>query len=379
MKIVVITCLWKREDVAKLMLDNLRWRKEQVAGDGIEVEVLACGSEGLKSQTLARSHGAHYMEYENQPLGAKFNAALLGAQGFNPDAVMVLGSDNLVNAEIFRAWAKYLDAGKEYLGFLDGYMFDTVSHLLVQWHGYKRQMRLGEPLGSGRCYSRSLLNRAEWKLWDSRKRESLDWSVTQRMKTLKPDYMFGRMEDFDIRHIGLKTPENICSFRNLLTNSRNNITHLDPDEIAAWFGEEAKCRIFSLSSGCGVQELPTITDGPGRDRSISVRSRVQKDLCDKVMCPRCMAVIPREKAITMGVLFKEGEKFACRDCATKEQEAMRAKRKGEVPTASEVVQRVPHGEEDGPVRGGDAPPEVDGGCEAEGNDGGTADFPEDFR
>ncbi len=382
MKIVVVTCLWKREEVARLMLDNLQWRKEQVAKEGIEVEVLACGSEGAKSAVIARTHGAHYMESENQPLGRKFNSVLLGAQGFCPDAVMVLGSDNLVNAEVFRAWAKLIEAGKEYLGFLDGYMFDTVTHRLIQWHGYKRALRRGEPLGSGRCYSRALLDRAEWRLWDSRKRNSLDWSVTQRMKHLKPKTCFGPMESWGIRHLGLKTPENICSFRNLLANSAKNISDIDNEMLAEWWGAEAEKRIFSLTPTSTVQELPGITDHPKRPRSKSLRDRIQIELHDKVMCPRCMAVINREVAIIQGAKLGPEEKFICRQCAIKEQENVDAKRGGGVPEASDLVSRVPH--ESGGDGGGGALPEGgeaaegDGGCATEGADGSPADFPEDF-
>jgi len=383
MKIVVVTCLWGREEISRIVLDNLRVRSDIVAGsDGINVVTLACGSEGDKSRALAESCGAEYMEHDNEPLAAKYNAALAGAMALNPDAVMILGSDCLVNEAIFISWAKYISDGMESLGILDGYVFDTASQSLVQWNGYRRKLLHGQTLGSGRCFSRKFLDTAEWRMWDSRKNGCLDWSSTQRINRLKPASAKAPMEGFGIKHVELKANGSSSPFNLMMSNQKGNTTTINSDALAEWFGVEVSDRVLALKCNSTVQKSPETTD---RHNASHLRRTVE--LHQEVDCPRCEDTIRWGKTVMLGVMLKENEKFVCTQCAVKEQEERRAKRGGKVPEASEIVRYVPHAEgvsgEDGTtdadrVPGRSLAEEAHGGCESEGDDGSAFDYPEDI-
>jgi hypothetical protein len=388
-KIVVITPMWRREELAKIMIRSLRRVIDGLSGS-VDVVHLVCGSEGDKSRSIAMSCGAEYMEAQNQPLGAKFNAALQGAMSFNPDGVMVLGSDNFINADAFLMWDRFISEGVESMGFLDAYMIDPFRRKMVHWLGYNTSMRKGEPLGSGRCYSRSLLDRVNWRLWDSRKRESLDWSVTQRLKQFNPVTRVGTMDNYGIYHLGVKTKENIVSLDRFFKYTPDRIELVDASELEVWFGAETADEIFSISKGSTIQELRVITDPPNERETDSLRKRLKVELQDKVVCPRCMALVCRNDAISFGVRLCSGESFICRECARKEhrdETERRARGSGAVRDPSEILQRVPRdgecegegsGDDSSLLSGWDQAIEAAGGPEGESDDGGSADFPEDF-
>ncbi len=243
MKLVVITTVWGRVEIANMMLSHLAEQRERLQGCDIALEILVCGSEGKASQDLAESHGAYYIEYENQPLGAKWNATVRAAQDLDPDAVMVLGSDNFCNDALFRAWATGVETA-EYQGILDGYQYHVASGTLIHWHGYRSAHRTGEPLGSARCFSRSLLERTNWTLWDGSLVGSLDYSTTRLFEDLQPSTRIIRLADVDGRHLGLKTT---CSMSPALINVTHlPMDHLLPESLRSWYGE-AGARILELA------------------------------------------------------------------------------------------------------------------------------------
>lgn len=246
MKITVIMALWQRPKIATIALDSLREHN---------VDVLAVGSEGDASRDLAVSCGASYIEHPNTPLGAKWNAALMAAKSHSPDAVMVIGSDDIINEATITAWIRALEDGYEYMGFVDGYIYCPMAKQLIRWRGYKGH-REGEPLGSGRCYSSALLDRAEWKLWNDHRALRLDYLVTKQLQTLNPKSFLISMSDAGIRHLGVKSSTNMKTFQMFLDNNRTltsvgtheypNLEFLDPAVLSKWYGEIGG-RILALS------------------------------------------------------------------------------------------------------------------------------------
>lgn len=221
MNIVVITTLWRRPEIAGLMLARLQ--KQGMC-------VVAAGSEGETSRRLAEDHGAHYIEWENKPLGAKWNAALRAAKAFDPDGVVVLGSDNFVSSSLFSAWERGLATGIEYMGLIDGWMYMPADEKFVYWPGYVG-LRRNEPLGSSRCYSRELLDRVDWHLWEDHLDRNLDDSVTRFLRGMSIcPYAFVGL-DKGIFHLGVKTSINMSPLP-------RDVLPRDPDMLGALFGED---------------------------------------------------------------------------------------------------------------------------------------------
>lgn len=226
MKILVITAFWRRFELLEIMLDNLA---------GLGIEVVAAGSEGAVSREIAQEHGAHYTEVDNQPLGQKWQHALFTARDYDPEAVMVLGSDNIVNQAIIDEWSRLLDEGYEYLGLYDAYQFNPEFWTLIHWPGYVGK-REGEPIGSARCFSRAFLDRIKWRLWDTTLSSSLDWSATQRINQFPCKCHFVQQKSTDLKHLGIKHKQTMSAS----LHTRPDVESFTPLLIADWYGEIGK-------------------------------------------------------------------------------------------------------------------------------------------
>ena len=244
MKIVVLTALWKRPEIASLMLSNLQQIRQELEGT-VDLEVLAVGSEGAESARLAGEHGALYVEHQNQPLGAKWNVGLIAVQPLNPDAVLVFGSDNFPDTRLIYQWAEFLWEGYDYLGFLDAYIMHVPSWRMIRWFGYHNHRR-GESIGSGRCYSRRLLDRAGWSLWNGSLQKGLDWSVTQKLSRITKKQKIVTLAEAGGAHLGLKTAVNVCSFASFLRDVGNYEVVLPEEVLPRWYSRDISDRILAL-------------------------------------------------------------------------------------------------------------------------------------
>lgn len=166
-RFVLLTAVWKRELLTKIVLGAYE-RMRRTLSDEIEICLLAVGSEGGESRALCERCGFGYVEHPNSPLSHKWNAGVQAAKRYDPDALVIVGSDDLVSVEMFRVYADKLREGFQFFGASDMYFFEPAGPRLGYWGGYEHttmKNRTGEPIGCGRCFSRSVLDRTGWNLW----------------------------------------------------------------------------------------------------------------------------------------------------------------------------------------------------------------------
>ena len=160
-------------------------RYYQRAGDTLsdKLHIVGCaaGSEGNASRELAVAAGFRYVERPNFPLSDKWNAAVteLG----DADAVVILGSDDWISHPTLTTYARLVADGVEYIGLRDQFFLDARTRECLKFAGYKGKRRT-EPVGVGRCLSRSLLARLGGSPWDSGLRKGLDGNMTKRLRAL---------------------------------------------------------------------------------------------------------------------------------------------------------------------------------------------------
>lgn len=126
------------------------------------------GSEGNDSRQLAQKYGFHYIEHQNQPLGAKNNALSYSLKDVQFDYVILLGSDNFVSDNFTTIISEYLTSFKPLCTTFDSlYFYNQNTKLLTFYEGVT---------GVGRCFAREVLEGCNWKLWESDKKNALDSS-----------------------------------------------------------------------------------------------------------------------------------------------------------------------------------------------------------
>ena len=167
MRIGVLTTLWRRHALARIVLDHYAHL------DLFSVR-LAVGSEGEESRALAEGCGWEYMEHPNHPLSDKWNAGMEALKG-RVDAVMIVGSDDIVTERAIRMLTRSVEDGCDAVGLKDLYYYDTRDG--KAYYGERNNP------GAGMTVAASALDRVGWKPWDSGLNRYLDRSFTNRMQT----------------------------------------------------------------------------------------------------------------------------------------------------------------------------------------------------
>jgi hypothetical protein len=216
-KLAILTCVWKRPELTETVLSSYRALREDLH-EQLELILLAVGSEGEVSKTLCERHDFEYLEYPNSPLSHKWNAGVQSARNHDPDGLVIVGSDDLINGSLLRAWAAKLEEGFDFCGIRDLYVLDLSTLMLGYWGGYEHSAgkadRAGEPIGCGRCFSRDLLDKMEWNLWPEEPRldEGLDELCLRHVgkKGFMPSSWL--LEEAGSMALDIKSGTNITSF-----------------------------------------------------------------------------------------------------------------------------------------------------------------------
>lgn len=191
-RFVLLTCVWQRPALTAVFLDYYRRLQAELA-DRVELVLLAVGSEGKFSRDLCESHGFDYLEHPNSPLSDKWDFGLGRTREYDPDGVVIMGSDDFVTANLFSRYADLLDEGVLFMGLTDGYFFDLASRdSVIHWNGYGGLIgengmpnRLGETIGMGRLLSAKLLEMLDYSIWGGLKIDrSLDRHMNRRLRSL---------------------------------------------------------------------------------------------------------------------------------------------------------------------------------------------------
>ena len=123
----------------------------------------------------ANEAGAYYVDYPNEMLSWKIQAGIDYARGFFPDALMLCGSDDFFS----RNW---IEALAPKTGEFD-MVGHGICHLLLLDGGVPEVWRLNvyagtsrsrEPIGTGRLFSRRILDKLDWKLYPEGKPRGCD-------------------------------------------------------------------------------------------------------------------------------------------------------------------------------------------------------------
>lgn len=199
MNIVVLVPVWKRYSTLSLFAENMK---------DLGLPVVAVGS-CPKDREECIKHGFTYVESINKPLGTKLNNGLKKVKELNPDAVLMLGSDDILSKKTLNVYKRELKKGVGFVGFLDCYFADLQTKRCIYWHGYKGE-RKGEPIGAWRVLTKETLDKLNWIAWGDQQ-GSIDHSMWQKLKGVTKSLL--RCEQEGVVLMDLKTSENLTKFR----------------------------------------------------------------------------------------------------------------------------------------------------------------------
>ena len=132
---VILTCIWKRPKLTGIVLSHYKTLKKELKNI-INLELVAVGSEGERSKDICEKNEFKYFEYENQPMSEKWNFGLQMTKEISSDAVIIVGSDDLIDKSLLKFYDKKLKQGHMMIGIKDFYIYDTERRKLAYWRGY---------------------------------------------------------------------------------------------------------------------------------------------------------------------------------------------------------------------------------------------------
>jgi len=180
MKISIVSAIWKRKALTEIFLQSLQ-RYENDYG----IRSAIAGSEGVHSREMCLDYGVAYVEVPNKSISNKFiKASQLAAVCFDPDAFLILGSDDFVDDALIQRYLKARNDGVDVAGIIDCYFYHTESKEAMHWIGYTN-FRRGETIGMARMLSRKVFSRLGGKMWPSNVNSGLDYYMMKKLNKLR--------------------------------------------------------------------------------------------------------------------------------------------------------------------------------------------------
>jgi hypothetical protein len=153
MKLCIVTCQWRRPNLTKII-------SEYYAKQFPDITLIAVRSPADQQTDV---DGWNYEYFPNSPLSQKFNAGFNLAKRYNPDAVILIGSDDLISPELVKFYQENYSADADYiLGLKDIYFYEIQSQQTLYFKGLIG-MYENWSLGCGRIFSRKVLEQCNWR------------------------------------------------------------------------------------------------------------------------------------------------------------------------------------------------------------------------
>jgi hypothetical protein len=169
-KIAVVVPFYKRHRLTSLCFKRLLSQSKK-----LKFDVVVAGSEGEDSKKIAK--GLKYIEVENQPLGKKLNALLNECRKY--DGVIIIGSDDFMSDSIIKMYQQ-MDISKEvYYSFNDIYIYSSRLGIIKSDFDYTRA---GNGIGVARLYTKSTLEKMNYKIWEDNRPKGLDGNADKRLR-----------------------------------------------------------------------------------------------------------------------------------------------------------------------------------------------------
>jgi hypothetical protein len=130
-------------------------------------QVVVVVTDEADAQAMEPRDGLHVVRHPNEPLGAKWQHGVEKARTLNPDLLVITGSDDVLLTSTPGLASLMTDC--DMLGLRGFYAYNGRQHWFFS---YKSHVPM--PIGGGRVYTRAILDRMRWRLFDTEKNKHLD-------------------------------------------------------------------------------------------------------------------------------------------------------------------------------------------------------------
>lgn len=212
MTILILTPVWGRPEIVKIFLQGFI-RLRNVYPKLILVCIISPEDKyrDYLIDMIVDADG-NICEYKNDWLGEKKNAGLdFALKEFKFKYLMELGSDDLVNPEIFKLYKPYMENDEQVFGINNLYVYEYLSGECIFLKDYNDN----HPLGPCRMYKYDtlleVLNVYKKKLWPDKLNNSMDCMSVSTLKGCGIRSLAIDVKEYPYL-LDIKTNTNICHF-----------------------------------------------------------------------------------------------------------------------------------------------------------------------
>lgn len=222
-----IVCVIPAHGRKNITIETLQMLKKQ----SMPIEILVVGDSSAEKE-VAQNCGCHYIEHTNKPLSKKWQAGVTAAKKMDPDAIMVCGSDSWLTpkwCEIVFPYTKTHDlVGINHFYACKAFPEEAVKIINREYKGRRANL----PVGSGRMFSKRILEKIDWTIYPGNQNRSLD-GVSYR-NVMKHNGKILVLPDKELKVLAIKSTWDSLNSWEKYINSNNNIRHPDIENPKKW-------------------------------------------------------------------------------------------------------------------------------------------------
>jgi len=184
-KLVCIMCAYGRENLLKTVIQYL---------NNLDIfKIIVVGSNKSEGDIISKYDKCDFYIFDNLPLNNKWQYAVECSRKYDPDALMILGSDDIVSPGYIK-YSKYLLNHKyDLIGTRSWYsLLNTDTSITISFMGYNQNRADNESLGAGRIISKGALDLINWDLYKFEKpaNSGLDGNSYEKFLLLSDKLLF---------------------------------------------------------------------------------------------------------------------------------------------------------------------------------------------
>lgn len=154
-KLVAVMPIYRRKEIT---IETLKCLKKQA----YVTAVIAVGS-SKQDELTAKAAGAVFVHHNNIPLSEKYKAGFAFAKRYDPDALLLCGSDDVLSPNWTEQLYPLIEKGWDIVGKSSWYYCKAMPQEPVKIIGMKYgPIRETEPIGAGRLFSGRILRKADF-------------------------------------------------------------------------------------------------------------------------------------------------------------------------------------------------------------------------
>ena len=165
--IILCTCIYKRPELTKFCLGY--WIKQNFS------KIIITYSLDSDYNNLLDYHDNEkviFIKYSNFPISKKWNRCILEVKKYPHNAVMIIGSDDIVLSSYLKKCKQYIKNDYDYISNTKWYNIITNSNLLFSLRYILRKKYDG--IGSGRVINKKILEKYNYSIYNFNRNRGLD-------------------------------------------------------------------------------------------------------------------------------------------------------------------------------------------------------------